>query len=227
MAQLLKKMCLSRHLRTVCLIIAFVVIGLAVVWARAFFGSKQAYEQGQAHETKGQLVDAIAFFDRSIRWYAPLNPYTCLSAQRLWDIAQQTEQRGDISTCLMALRTLRRGFNGTRHLWPSGTEWILRCSTRIEELVRSGRVAPALPVQGTASSDKPSHLSGRQARHPSTLWSLVVVVGFLGWIGSFIGFIMFAFKGDRTPRLGTSQALLWSCATLAFFALWILGMFKA
>jgi len=215
-----------RLFKTLRMILVFLVIGLVMVWARAFYGSKQTYYQAVACLEAGQLVNAVAFFDRSIRWYTPLNPYVRLSAQRLWEIGRQAEQQGNVHLALIAVRTLRRGFYGARHLWGPGQEWIDTCSAKIDELMDSKQPESETPKDAFALGGS-NGLSGRLARNPSTLWSIAVGVGFLGWIGSVIGFVMSACKGDNRLRLSPSPALIWAGITLSFFALWIVGMIRA
>ena len=208
------------------MVLIFLVIGLAMVWTRAFYGSKQTYHQAVACLEAGQLVNAVAFFDRSIRWYTPLNPYVRLSAQRLWEIGRQAEQQGNVHLALIAIRTLRRAFYGANHLWGPGQEWIDRCSAKIDELMDSKQPETETPKDAYAI-DAFNGLSKQPARPPNTLWSIAVVVGFLGWIGSVIGLVLCACKGDRRLHLSKSPALLWTGITLSFFALWIVGMIKA
>ena len=76
------------------------------------------------------------------------------------------------------------------------------------------------------SLDKPTPMN-QEATSPASLWSIVVVSAFLGWIGSVIGFIMFACKGDRKVRLLAYPGLAWASLALIFFALWLVGMMKA
>ena len=206
-------------------ILIFLVIGLVMVWARAFYGSKQTYHQAVTCLEAGQLVNAVAFFDRSIRWYTPLNPYVRLSAQRLWEIGRQAEQQGNVHLALIAIRTLRRGFYGARHLWGPGQEWIDTCSAKIDELMDFKQPEAEKPKDAFAL-DASDGLSGQPGRPPSTLWSIAVAVGFLGWIGSVIGFVLCACRGEKRLRLSSCPTLLWAGITLSFFALWIVGMIK-
>ncbi len=59
----------------------------------------------------------------------------------------------------------------------------------------------------------------------STFWSVIVEVGFFGWIGSTIALI---FKGiDENDNLVKSKALFWGLAIVVFYAIWIIGLNKA
>ncbi len=56
-------------------------------------------------------------------------------------------------------------------------------------------------------------------------WAVVVVFGFLGWIGCTIGFIFGAFQ--KQGRFDNKKALAWGLAVVVCYALWVVGMMKA
>ncbi|MBN1550887.1 hypothetical protein JW979_05445 [bacterium] len=59
----------------------------------------------------------------------------------------------------------------------------------------------------------------------STFWSLVVEIGFFGWIGSTIAFI---FKGfDDKENLNKKRALFWGLMIVLFYAIWVTGLVNA
>ena len=207
------------------LILCLVMIGFFMVWARSFYGSMKAYNQGEIYFNEQQYVRAITFFDRSLHWYTPHNPYVQKSAERLWDIAMRAEQQGNTRLALIATRTIRRGFYAARSFYTPGKNWINKCDLKINELMlleRNQQEMRDAPIQ----LDKPIR-PRQKATTPSTLWSIIVVIGFLGWIGSAIGFIMLACKGDREVRLFGSRGVTWVSLALIFFALWLVGMMKA
>lgn len=56
----------------------------------------------------------------------------------------------------------------------------------------------------------------------SLIGSLMVQIGFFGWIGSTIAFI---FKGfDDNNELISRKALLWGILIVLFYAIWIAGL---
>ncbi len=59
----------------------------------------------------------------------------------------------------------------------------------------------------------------------STFWSLIVVAGFLGWIGSVISFIFRAI--DENDHLINRRAIFWGSLTILFYALWVIGLVNA
>lgn len=59
----------------------------------------------------------------------------------------------------------------------------------------------------------------------STFWSIIVELGFFGWIGSTIAFI---FRGiDENDHLVKRKALFWGVSIVVFYALWIIGLNNA
>jgi len=221
----LTNMSKQKYVRFTLMIVVLVIIGLIMVWGRAFYGSMEAYHQGEVYLKEDQYIRAIIFFDRSIHWYTPFSPYVHRSAERLWEICIKAEQRGDIRLALIATRTIRRGFYAARSFYTPGKNWINKCDLKINELMlleRNQKEMQDAPTQ----QDKPIR-AGQKSTTPSTLWSIIVEIGFLGWIGSAIGFVLFACKGEGEARFVTSKAIVWGTLALIFFTLWVVGMMKA
>lgn len=60
---------------------------------------------------------------------------------------------------------------------------------------------------------------------PSVGWSLILIIGFFGWVGSTIGFI---FQGiTKENRLDKRKALFWGVTIVIFYAFWVLGLYFA
>jgi len=55
----------------------------------------QDYKTAETLLKENQTIRAITYFDRSLHWYAPLNPYVEWSAKRLWEIGERAEQEKD------------------------------------------------------------------------------------------------------------------------------------
>jgi len=196
-----------------------------MVWARAFYGAWHAYRQADECLKTGDHVRAIALFDRSIRWYAPFNPHVFRSVDRLWEMAVRAEQEGDPSTALMALRTIRRGFYGARNLYDPGTDWTEKCDARIRKIIEAEDAEQNENVPDDARRLFPSE--DHVMNTPHTGWSMVVTLSFLGWIGSAIGLVSFAFRDGLKPKFVASQAVIWGCCILVLFTLWIASMLRA
>ncbi|NVL90205.1 MAG: hypothetical protein HWN69_04305 [Desulfobacterales bacterium] len=211
-----------RPLKVISVAVGLCFVVLVMIWARAFYGSTRAYHEGEAYFKKHQYIKAITFFDRSIHWYTPFNPYVRQSAERLWEISFQAEQQGDIRLALIAARTIRRGFYAARSFYAPGKEWISRCNTRIASLMT------AKEMEGRRQEGKMSVSSaGQKDPAPNIVWTLILEMGFLGWIGSVIGFLVYGLTGERIPGLRSRPAILWGVMVIIFYTLWIIGMMRA
>jgi hypothetical protein len=196
-------------------------VALALVWVRAFYGSMHAYHQGEGYFEKHQPMKAITFFDRSVHWYTPYNPYVSKSAQRLWEICAQAEQQGDMQLALIAARTIRRGFLGVRSFSVTGKDWISKCDGKIASLMAKG--SGGRDVNGNTARS----FSKQQVPEPDVFWTLIVEVGLFGWIGSAIGFLVHGLTKGQTAKLRSRPAMFWAIMIIIFYTLWIIGMVKA
>ena len=59
----------------------------------------------------------------------------------------------------------------------------------------------------------------------STFWSVIVEIGFFGWIGSTIAFIFRGLTEDN--KLVKRKAFFWGILIVLFYAIWIIGLRKA
>ena len=176
----------NRYLRIAGAVLALALIFFAMVWMLAFYASFDAYRNGEIYFAQGKWIKAITYFDRSMHWYAPLNPYVEKSAQRLWELGERAERHGDLTLALIAYRTVRRGFYSASHFTTPGLDWIERCEARIRS------IAPLEAKRRGWHYDQKQEreISERRgAPAPDVLWTMVLEVGLFGWIGCIIGFI--------------------------------------
>ena len=204
---------------------AITVILVIMVWARAFYGSMQACQEGETYLKANQYIKAITFFDRSIHWFTPLNPYVCKSAERLWKISKYAQKRGDIRLALIAVRTIRRGFIAARSFYMPGRDWIEKCNMRIYQLLKIEQDRNGDLSMGDLSDI--SVLDNPQVKGPDILWSIILLASLLGWIGSVIGFIMSGFRASHKTSLVSLSNLKWMILWAAFFSIWVIGMMNA
>ena len=186
-----------------------------MVWARALIGSRGAWEQGEKLFQEGKYIRAVTFFDRSMHWYTPWNPYVERSVQRLWEIGARAEKQDDVTLALIAYRTIRRGFYGTEGFYAPGKEWIERSNARIDALLGKER------GEGRPGGER------RIRPAPDRLWSLMVELGLLGWLGTMVVFILLWFRNDQGRKASAFSMVAWGVLSIAFFVLWLIGMIKA
>ena len=196
-----------------------------MVGTRAYYGSFQAYKKGEHYYNQGQVIRAVTFFDRSLHWYTPFNPFMEKSATRLWEIGEKANREGDIKLALIAFRTIKRGFYASRSIYQPGKNWIKRCDLRINKLLQLEKIGsehPESPADHYLSISK----KGGDA-NPNVLWTLILEVGFLGWICSVTGLIISFSKDKRKKNSSINRAILFLGFAILFFCLWVLGMILA
>jgi hypothetical protein len=209
-----------RH-RVLKVIVKAVSVGVLIVlvlWARVIYGSMKDYQTGETLLKENQVIRAITYFDRSLHWYAPVNPYLERAATRLWEIGERAEKQGDLRMARIAFETIRNASYGTTHVFTPGKEWIKRAESRINEL--SG-------VKGNKEDGNAEPWSPKKGPHPHELWSVAVVFGFLGWAGSVLGFIVTTLRKDHDDVKTFRKKVIWFSLVLAFGALWFAGMLMA
>jgi len=213
------------YFKWIAIIILIIGILLVVIWARAFYGSMKAFDQGEDFLAKGEPIRAVTYYDRSLHWYAPFSPYVSRSAERLWQISEQAERNGDCRLAMISVKTLRRGYMAARSWWLPGKNWIARCDRRERELLALKQTGS----EKTLRSDfvKGSIFDNPQVRRPDVLWSVVGLAGFLGWIGSAAAFILSVKEGSWFTGQAGSSRVKWIVLCAVFWIVWIVGMIKA
>jgi hypothetical protein len=203
------------HLKIAITVVLLLILLFMMVWARAFIGSMRAWEQGEAMFQQKQYIRAVTFFDRSIHWYAPLNPYVERSAQRLWAIGTMAEKQGDVMLAMIAFRAIRRGFYGVEGVYSPGEAWIDRSNAKIGQLSKPGGAG----AKGIKRKDLPPP--------PDIFWSLMVEVGLLGWLLSMAVLVVRLFRREPGTRATVASVIAWGVLSVGFFVLWLAGLFKA
>jgi hypothetical protein len=225
MTHFLPYMLKTRNFRTIFKVIALVILFLLMVWGRVLYGSMQTCREGEIHLQQRQYIKAITFFDRSIHWYTPFNPYVHESARHLWKISMDAQARGDIRLALIAARTIRRGFVSARSFYVPGRDWIEKCDLRIYELLKIEQDKKEHSREG--KTIKGPFFDDPQVRGPDFFWSIILLAGFLGWIGSVIALIMSRFSASYGKRILNVSNFKWIVLWAVCFSAWIVGMIKA
>jgi hypothetical protein len=208
--------------------LCLIILAILMVWAKAFHSSKAAYLQGLAFTKTGDHIRAITFFDRSIRWYTPFNPYVFQSAEQLWDIGERAEKQNDVRAALIAYRTILQGFYGASSFYTPGQHWILKCEKKIEELTGTRRDRSSRLDGGEKPGGSPIFEAiAQNIPGPHRGWSFLVVTAFLGWVGSVFGFILFGLAANGRTIIRWSRAAGWCVSAAVFFIVWIISMMKA
>lgn len=213
----------SKRARITGMVLLTVGVFLFMTWVRCFYGSMEAFSTGEEMLRQNQLIRAITYFDRSIHWYTPWNPYVEKSAERLWEIGEKAVQDGDLTMALIAFRTIRGGFYAASHFVTPGKEWIEKSEAKIDQLVRTENNAAS---KSRESELKEMIRKNQKGASPDVFWTVILEIGFWGWVGSLFG-IIFRKWGPKDGQANPIGPLAWVGLCIVFFAVWIIGMMKA
>jgi len=209
---------LRSALRIVVLLVAFVVI----LYAKVSYNASQDFALGEDAYTHGEYKRAITHYERTIKWYTPLSSAVQRSVERLWQLGTEAEARGEISLALEAYQTLRSSLYTVQSFYIPYQSWIPKSEARIAPLLAKTKAGEEHNedqlLQGTA------RFALQLQRHvgPHLGWSILLEVGFLGWVGATVGLIWYVV--DEAGNFARRQGLLWGSLIAIFFALWLIGM---
>ncbi|MDC4204200.1 MAG: hypothetical protein MPW14_05185 [Candidatus Manganitrophus sp.] len=215
----------DRLIRRVGWIGLFILIFFSMIYLKVFFSSRAEFRTAEAALAKGNDREAIIHYERAILWYLPIGGYVEPSAEALWKLATALEEK-DKKLALEAFRSLRSGFYAARSFYTPGKEWIARSDQKIASLM-----AQELPY---SEADKKKTVEQRTEEalailkrplKPHTGWSIVLEIGFWGWVAGVLLFIMTGFNAEN--RVIPKRGLLLGGWIVFFYALWIVGMMNA
>jgi len=148
------------------------------------------------------------------------------SIQALWEIGTNAENQGDSDLALDAFQSITSSLYSTRSFYTPHQEWIAKCEDRIAA-IRAKQEEVRSPNQGIPFEKRKEEALKilRMKTAPDVFWSMMVEVGFLGWIGCVIGFILRVFIGNK--GFNSKRAVFWGVLIIFFYALWIAAMLRA
>jgi len=221
----LKKIIRNRITGHITFLFFLIVILFIAVWTRVFIGSMRDCARGEAFFHDGQYIKAITFFDRSMHWYAPLNPYIERSADYLWEISNRAEETNDSRLSMIALETIRNSFYSVRSFYSPGIQWIEQCKKRMNTISLNQRVS--LPQEDNENVVKNISHENTKYNDPDILWAVLLEIGLFGWIASVLGFVLlFLGATDRSDRF-IHSFYFWILLGVFSYSLWIIGMINA
>lgn len=221
--------------RTVITVVVVTLAVLAAITGRVVCSSRSEWLAGRDAERRALgradaaartagLDEAVTHYRRAARWYAPGSGYVTRSLDALDRIGTAAEKQGDLPTALAAHRAIRSAILGARSFYTPHAD---RLAVANRHLARLSAV-----VQGEKQSSEARakleawHLAAlRRDTAPSVGWSILAVLGFLGWVSAAFVFIYRAITPE--DRLLTRPALIWGGVILACLLLWLLGLSQA
>ncbi len=162
---------MSRALRSLALVLLFVVLGLALLTWRAVDEGEAAMQQSDLAFNTGDLRGSLVYARRAATSYAPGAPHVAKAYARLQAIAIGAEANGDVETAAEAWRGVRSAVLDTRSL----------INTRSEELERANRALARLATRAEADPElrKAALQELEQDQSPRARWILLMGLGLL------------------------------------------------
>jgi hypothetical protein len=189
---------------------------------KTIYHARQEFAVGEEAYTRGAYNVAITHYERAIKWYTPFSKTVRHAVERLWQLGTEAEDRGDSPLALEAYQTLRSSLYAVQSFYIPYQSWIPKSEERIAPLLAK------IKAGEEPNADKLAQDTARFAmqlqRHvgPHLEWSILLEIGFLGWIGATVGLIWYVV--DETGNFARRQGLLWGSLIAVFFALWLIGM---
>ena len=204
-------------------LIALAFVGL--VYGRVLFESRREWTEGRQWLAKDDPDEAIVHYRRAALWYAPINPWCVAALDGLAGIARRAERRDETERALSAWRAVRGSILGVRSFYTPMPARLRAANRRVAALMaKQPRPAQDLRKTEGALAREPLALLERDEA-PSAFWSVVLLVGFFGWIAAAFAFV---YRGlDADGRIVRAQAVRWAGVVVAGLAIWVVGMVMA
>jgi hypothetical protein len=209
---------LRSALRIVGLLVAFVVI----VYAKVAYNASQDFALGEDAYAHGEYKRAITHYARTIKWYIPLSMVVQRAVERLWQLGTEAEARNEISLALAAYQALRSSLYAVQSFYVPYQSWIPKSEARIAPLLAKAKAGEAHNEDKLAQDTARFTMQLQRHVGPHLGWSILLEIGFLGWVGATVGLIWHVV--DEEGNLVRRQGLLWGSLIAVFFALWLIGM---
>ncbi|MBI3805004.1 MAG: hypothetical protein HY282_14735 [Nitrospirae bacterium] len=158
-------------------------------------------------------------------WYLPAGGYVESSAEGLWKMGESLEKE-DPTLALDAYRSLRTALYATRSFYTPGKAWIDRSDQKIVLLMAQEPPYSDAEKKKTVEQRAAEALAIQKVpQKPDPGWSIVLEVGFWGWVAGVLLFIWVGFNVKRQVIL--KRGIFVGALILFFYTLWIIGMMKA
>jgi hypothetical protein len=207
---------LGQRLSALRLPLAVALIVLACVAWHVVRMSAQEFELGQRAVAHNDSRDAIAHFRRTIRWYAPFNPYVPRAIRALNQIAHRAEKNGNDALALSGFRGIRAALNSVRSFYAPYSNERATADGHIARLMAKH---PAAPLQAKMSYDERYKLYrglfGTPTR-PHVGWALLAILGFVTWSSATYRFLGMAVERGVLQSLRGRLGWLWLAGMICF-----------
>lgn len=212
----------GRWIRIAVKIGAIAAVVVLVLLVRVVTSSQAELTQAGRMRAAGEVEAAVVHYRRAARWYAPGNPYSADALAGLGEIGREAEQAGDTELALSAWRAVRAAILSTRSFYTPHADRLEAANARIAALMAS---LPPPPIDAGKSTEelRREHLDLlTRSTRPHVGWTLVLLLGFVAWVGGTFAFVTRAV--DDEDRLVAGKARRWGTVIIIGFGLFVLGL---
>jgi hypothetical protein len=215
-----------RALRRIAPYVGVGLLCLAMVVGRVVHSSRALWQAGTASLAEGQAGQAVVFFGRAARMYAPGNPYAARALAALMEQGRGAEGRGDRALALQAYREARSAVLSTRGLYTPNRDVLSRANERLAELMAAEEGADPQLAREPLAARRAWHARAlARDEMPKVGWTLLALLGVALLIGGAVRMIWTGVTPEGEVRW--RQALRWGGVSLLGFALMALGLWLA
>src|SRR5262245_45193771 len=194
----------------------------AVLVVKVTYNAGQEFAIGEDAYTRGAYNVAITHYGRAIKWYTPFSTTVRHAVERLWQLGIEAETRGDWPLALEAYQALRASLYAVQSFYLPYQSWIPKSEERIAPLLAKTKAGEEPNADKLAQDTARFAMQLQRHVGPHLGWSILVEIGFLGWVGATVGLIWYVV--DEAGNFARRQGLLWGSLIAIFFALWLIGM---
>jgi hypothetical protein len=213
---------LRAFLRHVAPLLGVLLFLAAVLIVKVTSSAKQELAIGEEALTRGAYDVAITHYERAIKWYTPFSKTVRHAVERLWQLGTEAETRGDWHLALTAYQSLRASLYAVQSFYIPYQSWIPKSEERIAPLLAKTKAGEEPNADKLAQDTARFAMQLQRRVGPHLGWSMLVEIGFLGWVGATVGLIWHVV--DEAGNFARRQGLLWGSLMAVCFALWLIGM---
>jgi hypothetical protein len=194
------------------------MIMLSILATMIYMQGAYTYNNAQKALENQDLVQAVAYYEKTIRWYLPFDRRIETAVHKLWEIGQQAEKQGDKELAWRVYSRLRSSLYAIQSVYVPHQDWIIRCNTKIRAITDFG-------FKGTKNPSRRTPQTSVNQTLPKAPWSFMMITGFWGWIFTTIGMIRYGIEGQKI-RMAAST-FRWVGSMMGFYCIWMISLAKA
>jgi hypothetical protein len=204
----------------------FLVLFFFLIGGKVIYSQRVHFTNAEQYFAKSDWKSAMREYDLTMHFYSPVSPYIQKSAERLWQLGEMFEKKGKPDWAIIAYSSIRSSFYASRSLYTPGKEWIEKCDEKISSLNVNALISEGTIKPEEAESEKEKHLFVMKTdRAPDPIWTVLLEVGFFGWIASVVFVIVQGFDGaGKMRRISVAYGMVFFIIS---FAVWVISSLKA